>query len=90
MLMLSIHSVIAVSRHDSVKKDFDEIVINLKLTDMALSTDARYTRHPTQADIFSSFQDYPGSPEHFPTGSIIPPPFQEFDIEGTVKIHTAH
>lgn len=41
---------------------------------MVLATDARYTRNPAQADLFSAFQDYPGSIEHFPTGSVIPPP----------------
>jgi len=41
---------------------------------LVLSTDARYTRHPSQADLFSAFQDFPGSIEHFPTGSVVPPP----------------
>jgi len=50
------------------------IVRSLGLTDLCLFTEARYTRHPSQADRFTPFQDYPGSPEHFPTGSIVPPP----------------
>jgi hypothetical protein len=45
----------------------------LELTDLAIWTEARYTRHPTQADLFSAFQDLPSSLEHFPAGSIVPP-----------------
>jgi|Deesub1362A_J573_1020465.scaffolds.fasta_scaffold00373_3 hypothetical protein len=50
------------------------IVRGLMLTDMAVWTAARYTRHPSQADLFTPFQDFPGSIEHFPAGSIIAPP----------------
>jgi hypothetical protein len=46
----------------------------LGVTDLALWSEARYTRHPSQTDLFSAFQDFPGSPEHFPAGSIVPPP----------------
>lgn len=51
-----------------------EIVRSLELTDLAIWTEARYTRHPSQADFFSAFQDFPGSLEHFPAGSIVAPP----------------
>jgi hypothetical protein len=44
------------------------------LTDPALFTEARYTRHPSQADHHSAFQDHPGALEHFPTGALISPP----------------
>ncbi len=47
---------------------------HLGLTDLALFTEARYTRHPTQADLHAAFQDHPVSLEHFPTGSLLPPP----------------
>ena len=50
------------------------MVGNLQLTDLCLFTEARYTRHPSQADLQSPFQDHPSSLEHFPTGSIIRPP----------------
>lgn len=50
-----------------------QLVKNLAITDLSLSSEARYTRHPTQADIFAPFQDFPGAFEHFPTGSMIPP-----------------
>lgn len=48
----------------------------LQLTDIALVTEARYTRHPSQADLHSAFQDHPLAFEHFPSGSFIPPPRQ--------------
>lgn len=50
------------------------LVERLGLTDLALFTEARYTRHPTQADLQSAFQDHPVALEHFPTGSLLPPP----------------
>ena len=51
-----------------------ELVRALGLSDLALFTEARYTRHPTQADLFTPFQDAPLSLEHFPTGSLTAPP----------------
>jgi hypothetical protein len=51
-----------------------DLVTRLGLTDLALLTEARYTRHPSQADRHAAFQDHPGALEHFPSGSLIPPP----------------
>ena len=50
------------------------LVRRLGLTDLALFTEARYTRHPSQADRFTPFQEHPSSLEHFPSGSIAAPP----------------
>jgi len=50
-----------------------ELVRFLMLTDFALWTEARYTRHPSQTDFFTPFQDFPSSFEHFPAGSMIAP-----------------
>ncbi len=50
------------------------LVRHFELTDLAVWTEARYTRHPSQADFFSAFQDAPGSLEHFPAGSVVAPP----------------
>ena len=50
------------------------LVVRLGVTDLALWTEARYTRHPSQTDLFSAFQDFPAAPEHFPAGSIVHPP----------------
>ena len=51
-----------------------EIVKKLGLTDLCIFTDARYTRHPALSDLNTPFQDFPMSFEHFPSGSLIPPP----------------
>jgi hypothetical protein len=51
-----------------------ESVALLELTDLALFTEARYTRHITQADRHAAFQDHPMALEHFPSGSLILPP----------------
>ena len=50
------------------------LVEALGLTDLALFTEARYTRHPSLADLHSAFQDGPVTVEHFPTGSLVAPP----------------
>ncbi|MBL3589469.1 MAG: hypothetical protein JMN24_06715 [gamma proteobacterium endosymbiont of Lamellibrachia anaximandri] len=50
------------------------LVAELGLTDLALFTEARYTRHPSQSDLHSAFQDHPMALEHFPSGSLIFPP----------------
>lgn len=50
-----------------------QLAARLELTDLALWTEARYTRHPSQADFFTPFQEFPGAPEHFPAGSVVGP-----------------
>ena len=50
------------------------VVANQELTDLSLFTEARYTRHASQADLHSAFQDHPIALEHFPTGSLVGPP----------------
>jgi hypothetical protein len=74
----------AVSRFGRTVRDLGEITSSLKLTDISFSNDARYTRNPSQSDVFSAFQDYPGSIEHFPSGSVIATP--DFDSLGTKMI----
>src|SRR4030066_706509 len=49
-------------------------VKELELTDLCLFTDARYTRHPSMADLSTPFQDHPMSLEHFPSGTVMVPP----------------
>lgn len=48
------------------------------LTDLALFTDARFSRHPAMADLHSAFQDAPMAFEHFPSGSFSPRPAAGF------------
>jgi hypothetical protein len=50
------------------------LVTQLQLTDLCLFTEARYTRHLSQADLHSAFQDHPLGLEKFPTGSLVAPP----------------
>jgi hypothetical protein len=51
-----------------------QLVSCFMLTDLSLWTETRYTRHPSQSDLFTPFQDFPGAIEHFPAGSIVFPP----------------
>ncbi|MEE9910459.1 MAG: hypothetical protein K4571_01945 [Deltaproteobacteria bacterium] len=46
----------------------------LPLTDLCLFTEASYTRHWSQADRHTAFQDSPMALEHFPSGSLYGPP----------------
>lgn len=46
-----------------------EAVRELGLADLCLTTEARYTRHPAQADRFAPFQDLPGAFEYAPSGA---------------------
>ena len=50
------------------------LVRELGLSDLSLFTEARYTRHLSQADHHAPFQDHPAALEHFPTGALLPPP----------------
>jgi hypothetical protein len=50
------------------------LVRTLELTDLCLFTEASYTRHLSQADVHTPFQDYPVALDHFPSGSIVQPP----------------
>ena len=85
LFFLAATSKVSVERFLSEGRDLNEIASALKLTDISFSNDARYTRHPSQADLFSAFQDYPGSIEHFPSGSVTPPP--DFSLLGaSIKV----
>lgn len=50
------------------------LAARLHLTDLALFNEARYTRHPSMADHHAAFQDHPTALDHFPAGSLVPPP----------------
>ena len=74
LLFFFVHS------HYQIKGDYASIqqkklmVRDLDLTDLCLFTEASYTRHLTQADRHTPFQDSPMVLEHFPSGSIVSPP----------------
>jgi hypothetical protein len=44
-----------------------EVVFRLGLSDLALSTEARYTRHPAISDPVVVSMDHPGAIDHFPS-----------------------
>lgn len=72
--VMFIHATERVSEHIPVLQENRRLVSTLGLTDLCLFTEARYTRHPSVADLHTPFQDYPMSLEHFPTGSLMGPP----------------
>ncbi len=43
------------------------VVSDLALSDLALSTEARYTRHPVASDTVVISMDHPGAIDHFPS-----------------------
>ena len=43
------------------------VVSSLGLTDLALTTEARYTRHPAVSDSLVIGMDHPGALDHFPS-----------------------
>ncbi len=72
--LLSIHPMLSAKQQKKAMEKKKELVRILQLTDLSLFTEARYTRHISQADLSSAFQDHPISFEHFPSGSLTQPP----------------
>jgi hypothetical protein len=56
------------------REETRRMIREYELTDLSLFTEASYTRHPTQTDLHTPFQDHPMAFEHFPSGSFIAPP----------------
>jgi hypothetical protein len=69
-----VHAQIRQRQDEHLAAEKRHMVGEYELSDLALFTDARYTRHPSIADLNTPFQDYPFSFEHFPSGSIVPLP----------------
>jgi len=77
VLLMTLTFVDANNRRHGAEKSLQQkgrLVAELGLSDLALFTEARYTRHPSQSDLHSAFQDHPMALEHFPTGSFLQPP----------------
>ena len=55
--------------------ELQRLVGDLGITDLCLSTEARYTRHLAVSDRMVPFMDHPGAIEHFPSGSFFYPAF---------------
>mgnify|MGYP001300092194 CR=1 FL=1 len=66
----------ALTRKSSVEsRDNVQLVRDYGLTDLCLFTEANYTRHVSQADLHTAFQDSPMAFEHFPSGALVMPPY---------------
>ena len=59
---------------DATLAQLEVATSGLGLTDLAVATEARYTRHPAVSDPVVPFMDHPGAIEHFPTGAFWLPP----------------
>jgi hypothetical protein len=69
-----VHSRLGEQAHEPTLAITARVVADLGLTDLCLSTEARHTRHPSQADRSTAFQSHPLALDHFPSGSFIGPP----------------
>lgn len=73
-LLLLIHPLLSAPYYNKILAEKKQLVQKLGLTDLCLFTEARYTRHLSQADLHSAFQNHPMAFEHFPSGSVVLPP----------------
>ncbi|MGY6216223.1 hypothetical protein ACW73L_13775 [Methylolobus aquaticus] len=71
--LLGVHCVTSLRYAEQRLAGERSLVERLMLTDLALFTEARYTRHLSQADLHTAFQDFPMALEHFPSGSFVQP-----------------
>jgi hypothetical protein len=67
------HAVWARGAAEEPRERTRAVVRSYRLTDLNLFNEARYTRHLSQADLHTAFQDHPSSLEHFPSGSLVRP-----------------
>ena len=74
LCLLLVHAVLQERADQLPLEAKSRLLRTLELTDLCLFTEASYTRHLSQADVHTPFQDYPMSLDHFPSGSIIEPP----------------
>lgn len=68
-----LHAALARAEGSARRQAAQGLVQSLQLTDLAWFTEARYTRHLSQADLHTAFQDGPAALEHFPAGSLVGP-----------------
>ena len=82
LIALEIGAVVAVGfagrssteQSNRVRASNSTLVEQLRLTDLALWSGTSYCRHPSQADLFAPHGDHPSAMDHFPAGSVVPPP----------------
>jgi hypothetical protein len=69
----ALHAALTAGAGRQRREAMQALTVQLGLTDLALFTEARYTRHRSLADLHSAFQDAPMAMEHFPAGSLVAP-----------------
>lgn len=77
LMLLMVFSLLAcgltvkiIAKRSGQEEHFQElrkVVFCLGLSDLALSTEARYTRHPATSDPVVVSMDHPGAIDHFPS-----------------------
>ncbi|WP_373500393.1 hypothetical protein [Desulfococcus sp.] len=83
VLMIAIHPRLNLPSREMIVKNNAMLVQKLDITDLCLFTEVRYTRHLSQADLFSAFQESPLALEHYPSGSMTRPPAWMTPGQGT-------
>lgn len=73
LIALFAHATFHDSHTLSRLQDNRALVKKLGLTDLCLFTEASYTRHPSQTDMNTPFQDCPLCLDYFPSGSFLMP-----------------
>jgi hypothetical protein len=73
LMFLLVAGQFAADRMAPVRRCNRQLVQAFELTDFSIWTGARYTRHLSQADVFSAFQDSMGALERFPAGGLVAP-----------------
>ncbi len=84
LALMFAHSSVSVGKRTASLQATADLAGRLGLTDICLFTEASYTRHLSQADIHTPFQNGPVSLEHFPSGSLATPPAVLRTINGKV------
>ena len=73
MLALAGHAGFTAAGDKAADADRLRLARSLRLTDLCIFTEARYTRHPAMADAHAPFQEHPAALEHFPSGALLLP-----------------
>ncbi len=84
VFLMFAHASLSRRASEGLVREKKEMVERMGLADLCLFTEASYTRHLSQADVHTPFQDSPMSLEHFPSGSLLGPPESLRKLNGKV------
>jgi hypothetical protein len=73
LVLMFVHAAMRTEANLPCLQNRVQIINYLGITDLCLSTEAAYTRHPSQSDRHSPFQSHPLALEYFPTGALVAP-----------------